>query len=198
MASRSLDDLHPLLAQAYRRARDEYHQKYPQRPQPFVTCTYRSQEEQKALHAQGRLPLTEINQLRNAAGMTPIGASEGQKRVTNASPGQSAHNYRPALAFDVAFITTDQRVDWNPQLFALFAPLVLAVAGTEWGGAWTSFQDSPHFQLRDWRTYLNASRPRTREAIAATEEPLHEIENFNPERTEELAEAPPTALRSQQ
>lgn len=179
MPSRSLDDLHPLLAQAYRAARDQFHQQFPNLPQPFVTCTYRSQAEQAALYAQGRQPLAEINRLRKLAGMLPTNATEGGRRVTNAQPGQSAHNFKPALAFDVAFITTDQKVDWNESLFQRFAPLVLSHRQTEWGGSWTGFKDTPHFQLQNWRNYIPLPRTRGGERPLAADLGVNEWEDFS-------------------
>lgn len=64
------------------------------------------------------------------------------KRVTNAQAGESNHNF--GIAWDIgifdrgAYVTADK-----PYLDAArFRP-----AGVEWGGAWKSFPDPPHYQL---------------------------------------------------
>ena len=77
MASRDKKDLRPELVQAYEKAVDEYKRLYPNEPQPFITCTYRSGEEQNKLYNQ--VP-----------------------KVTNAKAGQSPHNYNPSFAFDLS------------------------------------------------------------------------------------------------
>ena len=159
MPSRSLNDLHPILVDEYRAARDKFHQLFPSLPQPFVTCTYRSPAEQGALFAQSREPLARVNALRKAAGLSSITQEENKKRVTNALPGSSAHNYKPSLAFDVAFSTIDNKLDWSDSLFRKFALLMAAESKVEWGGSWQKFKDAPHFQLRNWRTYLLVPEP---------------------------------------
>lgn len=128
MTSRRLEDLHPLM-----------------RPMVgaflvfcagegidiLVTCTYRSDEEQARLYAQGR---------------TKPGA-----KVTNAKPGQSMHNFRfdgkPAsLAVDVVPMQHGKPV-WSAS-----APVWQRVgklgeeAGLEWAGRWKRFREFPHFQ----------------------------------------------------
>jgi len=91
MASRNPDDLHPYLKKLW-----EDHQKRFEELMPgcqlFLTCTYRSNEEQAALYAQGRTKPGPI--------------------VTKALPGQSYHNHKPALAYDVA-VLVNGKLDWN-------------------------------------------------------------------------------------
>jgi peptidoglycan L-alanyl-D-glutamate endopeptidase CwlK len=97
----------------------------------LVTCTWRSPEEQARLYAQGRT--------------TP------GKRVTNAKPGQSMHNYMlnglPAsLAVDVVPLRSGKPV------WAAADPVWQEVgkhgeaASLEWAGRWTRFREFPHFQ----------------------------------------------------
>jgi|ERR1041385_3968202 peptidoglycan L-alanyl-D-glutamate endopeptidase CwlK len=128
MASRDVKDLHPELAKRWTQAKDRYAAKFPDLPQPFLTQTYRSSEEQAASYAQGRT--------------TP------GKIVTNAKPGQSLHNYHPALAFDIAF-KKDRQVYWTIDLFKKFAATARWF-GLEWGGDWKTFQDNPHFQVPNY------------------------------------------------
>jgi len=96
-----------------------------------VTSGYRSFAEQNTLFAQGR----------TAPG----------PRVTNASGGQSWHNF--GLALDVVEIRTgdDGRqvaiwdgVDANWSLIGDIGKY----HGFEWGGDWISFIDRPHFEMR--------------------------------------------------
>lgn len=89
----------------------------------IVTSTYRDAESQNALYAQGRT--------------TP------GKIVTNVAGGDSMHQYR--VAFDVVPITNG-KCCWNDT--ALWARIgkLGQQCGLEWGGAWKSFVDKPHFQ----------------------------------------------------
>ncbi len=124
MASRSLNDLHPIV-----RAKAQAHLVVAQSAgiQLLVTCTYRSNEEQNQLYAKGR----------TAPG----------PRVTNARAGQSSHNFR--LGYDVVPMVNGQPV-WdtggaNGVLWRRVGELGKA-QGLEWGGDWRSFKDMPHFQ----------------------------------------------------
>jgi peptidoglycan L-alanyl-D-glutamate endopeptidase CwlK len=135
MASRSLTDLNEILVDAYNKACAEFLLLYPDKSQPFITCTYRSNDEQNALYAQGR---------------TAKGA-----KVTNAQAGQSPHNYKPSAAFDIAFISLSTKLDWGKNNFRLFADIIvkiqpLVVCGIDF----KSLPDAPHFELKDWRKYV--------------------------------------------
>jgi peptidoglycan L-alanyl-D-glutamate endopeptidase CwlK len=131
MASRDKKDLRLELVQAYEKGLAKYIALYPNEPQPFITCTYRSGEEQ--------------NKLYNS---TP--------KVTNAKAGQSPHNYNPSFAFDIGFIGVDKKMDWNTKLFTNFANCVKLVSDViVWGGDWLKFKDAPHFELKAWKTYIH-------------------------------------------
>lgn len=88
-----------------------------------VTSTYRSNQEQDKLYAQGR----------TAPG----------KVVTNAKAGYSFHNHR--VAYDVVPILNGQAVYDVAVLSAI--GFYGKQCGLEWGGDWKSFPDNPHFQL---------------------------------------------------
>lgn len=99
----------------------------------IVTCTYRNNEDQAALYAQGR--------------------SSPGRIVTNARPGQSEHNKtgadgKPAShAFDIA-ILENGKIDWstaNPKWKQ--AGAIGKSVGLEWAGDWITFKEYPHFQL---------------------------------------------------
>ncbi|GAB3256155.1 hypothetical protein GCM10027347_17790 [Larkinella harenae] len=126
MASRKIDDLDPVLAYAFGKAEAEWKLKFPESPQPFLTCTYRSPAEQDTLFAQ--VP-----------------------KVTNARAGQSPHNYELSMAFDVAFKKPNGVVDWSNELFTLFSKLVLKTPGITWGGSFRTLKDLPHFERTNWQ-----------------------------------------------
>jgi peptidoglycan L-alanyl-D-glutamate endopeptidase CwlK len=135
MASRSKTDLNEILSDAYDKACVEYLNLYPNESQPFLTCTYRSKEEQNQLYQQGR---------------TTAG-----KKVTNAQGGESPHNYNPSAAFDIGFIALNKKMDWNKINFIRFAEIIEKIQPlVEWGGRWATFSDLPHFQLKNWRKYV--------------------------------------------
>lgn len=137
--SRDKKDLHNELVRAYELACDKYKELYPSFPQPFLTCTHRTNEEQEQLYAQGR--------------------TEKGPIVTNARAGQSPHNYLPSFAFDIAFITIKKTVSWDLKYFKYFAECIKAVApGVEWGGDWKKLPDAPHFELKAWKTLKDAKQ----------------------------------------
>lgn len=117
-----------MLAQEYDKAALKYQELYPNSPQVFITCTYRSNEEQEILFKK-------------------------RPKVTNARAGQSPHNYNPSYAFDIAFIGVDKRLDWTPKLFKNFADIICQNPEVEWGGSW-EFKDAPHFQVRNWKSMI--------------------------------------------
>jgi peptidoglycan L-alanyl-D-glutamate endopeptidase CwlK len=130
MASRSKQDLRPELVEAYNYASAEYSKRYPNDPQPFLTCTYRSPEEQDKLFAQTK------------------------PKVTNARGGESPHNYNPSFAFDVAFIKLDKKLDWQKPCFQKFADILTAkYPDVDWGGNWKKFKDLPHFEIKGWHRF---------------------------------------------
>lgn len=128
MASRDKKDLRLELVQAYEKAVEKYSALYPNEPQPFITCTFRSFEEQ--------------NKLFNS-----------KPKVTNAKGGQSPHNYNPSFAFDIAFIGVNKKVVWTAKYFKMFADCIKSDV-VSWGGSWVSFKDAPHFELKNWKTYI--------------------------------------------
>ena len=90
----------------------------------LVTSTYRDNESQNALYAQGRTKQGRI--------------------VTNAKAGQSFHNYRCAV--DVVPLINGKPVwDAENDIWQKVGDLGIA-AGLEWAGKWTKFKEMPHFQ----------------------------------------------------
>lgn len=106
----------------------------------LVTSTYRDFESQAELFAQGR--------------------TKPGRKVTNARPGLSWHNWR--RAFDIVPLrngkpvwgTSGNGIDNNPtddqkddlELWQRIAALG-KMSGLEWAGDWRSFKEFPHFQF---------------------------------------------------
>lgn len=105
----------------------------------IVCSTYRDNESQDALYAQGRTKPGSI--------------------VTNAKGGQSFHNYR--VAFDtfptlhgkpILFETDGDQVS-DPIWQKLGA--IADANGLEWAGNWEHFKEAPHFQYTGGLTLEN-------------------------------------------
>ncbi len=90
----------------------------------IITSTYRDNESQNALYAQGR----------TLAG----------KKVTNAKAGQSYHNYR--IAFDFCPIVNG-KADWNNVANFTKCGEIAESLGLEWAGRWESFKELAHCQF---------------------------------------------------
>lgn len=108
-----------------------------------ITFTLRSFVEQQAIYDQGR--------------------TKPGKKVTNAKPGQSLHNY--GVAIDIAWVLNgkdaswDVKKDWDGDKQADWMEVVAIFRkhGWEWGGDWRTFKDMPHFQKtfgNSWQTLL--------------------------------------------
>lgn len=96
----------------------------------LVISTYRDNESQAALYAQGRTSPGNI--------------------VTNAKPGQSYHNWR--VAFDVVPLRNGKPI-WGTsgedgEIWDKVGLMGESV-GLEWAGRWTKFKEFPHFQFTD-------------------------------------------------
>jgi peptidoglycan L-alanyl-D-glutamate endopeptidase CwlK len=90
---------------------------------------FRSMEEQKRLYAQGRT--------------TP------GKRVTNAKPGDSPHNY--GLAMDYVPVMNGKRTYNVGVGWWIKFGLAARAAKLTWGGSWKKLIDRPHVELPNWR-----------------------------------------------
>jgi peptidoglycan L-alanyl-D-glutamate endopeptidase CwlK len=118
--SRNIDDLHPRVAalcQVFIAACAK------QSIDIIITSTYRDQESQAALYAQGR-------------------TAPGRK-VTNARPGQSWHNWR--CAFDFAPIVNG-KIPWNDANLFTRCGKIAESCGLEWAGRWKRFPELAHCQ----------------------------------------------------
>lgn len=129
MASRSVNDLSPLIREKAQRVLDGCKARGVTL---LVTCTLRSNNEQAELYARGR---------------TTAGP-----RVTNAKPGSSAHNY--GLAMDVVPLRAGKAI-WDAKApeWQVYGEEVRK-AGLEWAGDWSRFREYPHCQMPNWRLYI--------------------------------------------
>ena len=119
--SRRLEDLLPTVqARAARWIAECERQGVP----VLVTSTYRDNESQAAIYAQGRT--------------TP------GKIVTNAKAGESLHNYRVAVDF-VPLV--GGKPDWEDAAKFAKAGQIAESQGMEWAGRWKSFKELAHVQF---------------------------------------------------
>ena len=135
MASRDPLDLSPAMRDLYHKHMEALSNDILLRSRGvhvFLTCTYRSAEEQAELYAHGR----------TAPG--PI--------VTNAKPGQSKHNavdvfdHPSAEAYDVAILENGKLVWDDHPAWQIIGQHGMAV-GLKWYGApGAPFKEMPHFQ----------------------------------------------------
>jgi peptidoglycan L-alanyl-D-glutamate endopeptidase CwlK len=89
----------------------------------IITSTYRDNESQASIYAQGR--------------------TRSGKIVTNAKPGQSFHNYR--VAFDFVPIING-KAQWSNTASFNQCGRIAESCGLEWAGRWKSFKELAHCQ----------------------------------------------------
>jgi peptidoglycan L-alanyl-D-glutamate endopeptidase CwlK len=119
--SRNIDDLHPIVAQM---CRDFVAKCDEEGIDVLITSTYRDLESQAAIYAQGRT--------------TP------GKKVTNAKPGQSWHNWR--VAFDFVPVVNG-KAQWADLKTFERCGVIAESVGLEWAGRWTRFREMAHCQF---------------------------------------------------
>lgn len=130
MASRNIEDLHPLLQPL---CLDFLAQAQEQGVEVLVTCTYRSNAEQDALYEQGRTKPGPI--------------------VTRARGGQSAHNFtidgKPAAkAYDICPLVNGKCMWRGTHPSWQILGKIGMDLGLNWYGApGSKFFEMPHFQL---------------------------------------------------
>lgn len=137
--SRKLEDLHPYVAYLAQELIDQAH---AAGIDLLVTSTFRDNESQAQLYAQGR----------TAPG--PV--------VTNARPGYSFHQHH--CAFDVVPLKNGKPL-WSTsgpdgQVWATLGQLGVNL-GLEWAGNWKTFREYPHFQYTAGLTITDFLNGRT-------------------------------------
>jgi len=125
--SRKIDDLLPVVQSRVRKFLELCHENDIDL---LITSTFRDNESQNALYAQGR----------TAPG----------KIVTNAKAGESWHNYRCAV--DVVPLRNGKPVwDGKDSVWQTVGELGKQ-AGLEWAGDWKKFKELAHFQYTGGKT----------------------------------------------
>lgn len=104
---------------------------------------FRSFDEQGALYGKGRTT-AELGM----SGVDTKYAKPGENRVTNAKPGSSYHNY--GLAFDGVEIVGGNAI-WKSTQEQKIVDTAKKY-GFAWGGNFTSFKDTPHFEDTQYGT----------------------------------------------
>lgn len=100
----------------------------------LIYCTLRSVQEQAQLYA--------------------IGRTQPGKIVTDAKPGQSAHNY--GFAFDGAPLIGG-RIAWEDHEHWQLYGRIAQEMGLEWAGSPDyPFREMPHIQQPEWRKHVNS------------------------------------------
>ena len=149
--SRNIQDLHPYVATLCQRFLDECESAGLE---VLITSTYRDNESQAALYAQGRTKPGRI--------------------VTNAQAGKSWHNWR--VAFDIVPLrhgkpvwgTSGNGIDNNPndddrddlELWQRIAAIAKSF-GLEWAGDWKTFRECAHFQYTGGLTLADFASGKT-------------------------------------
>lgn len=110
----------------------------------IIVETYRSKLVQEAYYAQGREPLSRVNELRKLAGLWEISAAENAKKITWTMRSKHLQGY----AIDLAPMR-DGRILWQApfelwERYGTYGEL----AGLSWGGRWEE-RDLPHYELSD-------------------------------------------------
>lgn len=116
----------------------------------------------KALTGKAKIRITQaLRTLREQENLYALGRTKPGKKVTNAQPGQSIHNY--GFAVDICLIIEGKTASWNTakdwdndQIADWYECVkIFAKHGWEWGGNWKNFKDFPHFEKRgynNWKT----------------------------------------------
>lgn len=118
--SRKIEDLHPYVAKLCRAFVAACKK---EGIDILITSTWRDNEAQNALYAQGR--------------------TKPGKKVTNAKAGSSFHNYK--LAFDFVPIVNG-KAQWNDLATFKRAGAIGEKLGLDWAGRWVSFKELAHLQ----------------------------------------------------
>ena len=125
--SRDLRLAHPELSKRVKALLESYKRMFPTRD-IFLSCVYRSPEEQKRLFLSGRFG-NQGSILTNCDGFAKL----------------SEHNRAPSRAVDFA-VMDGGKVVWEEIVSYPIGNLAREV-GLEWGGFWEKWQDPWHIQL---------------------------------------------------
>lgn len=138
---RSIRALHPLMIPKVER----FLQLLKKHDLAYIIIeTFRLRSVQEAYFAQGREPLSRVNELRRNAGLWEITSKENAQKITWTM--QSKH--LKGFAIDLAPMR-DGRILWQApfelwEQYGCYGEL----SGLSWGGRWPQ-QDLPHYELSD-------------------------------------------------
>ena len=113
----------------------------------------------KALTGKAKIRITQgLRTFQEQTQLYAIGRTKPDKKVTNAKPGQSIHNY--GLAVDICLIIDGKTASWdtakdwdNDQIADWYECVkIFAKHGWQWGGNWKTFKDLPHFEKKSIKT----------------------------------------------
>lgn len=141
-SEKRLAEVHPVLKTRLEAVSAQFEEAFPSFTAQ-ISQGLRSWNLQAAYYAQGREPLAQVNDRRQAVGLAPITEEENQTVVTNALPGFSNHNFGFAADWDIQ--DENGLLDWNAsdpmwqKLISLAEPNKLR-SGKCWG-------DRPHMEL---------------------------------------------------
>ena len=155
MPSRNLSDLYWKLEVVVRKALEIAKEKDLK---VLIICTYRSNQEQKALYSQGREDLDIVNSIRLQCGLAKLTEKENKKVITWTL--KSYHSTEPkSMAFDFC-IFYKNHIIWNIKAdvndneiddYKEFAEICKSLDNNiEWGGDWKK-KDWGHIQWKDGR-----------------------------------------------
>jgi hypothetical protein len=123
-----------------------------------VRQTLRTLAEQQAYFAQGRLTLTEVNQLRASAGMKAIPKAENTYTVTNCDGIKYPSNHQSGGAIDVVPLDRWGNPTWDTEAYAEAFVAIGEVArahGLSCGQDWPPISaktglgwDAPHYERK--------------------------------------------------
>jgi hypothetical protein len=157
--SRKVEDLTPETQKALDPAFDELNEK---KIPFFVSSTLRTSGEQAAFYAQHREPLGVVNDLRVAAGLRKISASENTYTVTNCDGVKNKSVHQFGNAIDIVPMENGEPV-WPPISDPRWREIsgVMVKYGFRWGGDWNGdgrtradgddtekLVDYPHYERR--------------------------------------------------
>ncbi len=119
---------------------------------------WRSLELQKALFAQGRLPLAQVNELRAAAGEPPLQSEDENFVVTKLKIGW--HNFGLAVDLVEDGDPSKAGIQWSWKAatdYLLIGAVVKEIKDLAWGGFWKAWKDYPHVEMTGGLTLAEAT-----------------------------------------
>jgi peptidoglycan L-alanyl-D-glutamate endopeptidase CwlK len=140
--SRSEKNIATLVPNAQRKAREWLRKCREAGINVKIICGTRTYEEQATLYAKGR--------------------TESGKKVTNARPGYSWHNF--GVAWDYVVFDEGGQPLWDSPLMERCGRIGEEI-GLEWGGSWKQFVDKAHLQI-DMGISLAEARERVKDGRA--------------------------------